>query len=138
MNTIKIRKYSLRNLKTKFNNRDFAIPEIQRQFVWGNPRICSLMDSIYKNYPIGITMVWIAPYSKALHIRPNNKTIIPPFNKQTKKTDLIIDGQQRLSTIYGIIFGIEPKPEANSQINFKELFFIVTGMLKNDLYFQAV
>lgn len=123
MSKINIEDYSLRELKGKFENRDFAIPEIQRQYVWNNPRICNLMDSIFHNYPIGIGLVWIAPYSKALHIRPNNKTIIPPFNKKAHKSDLIIDGQQRLSTLYGILFNVEPKPEANSHINFKELFF---------------
>lgn len=123
MSKINIEDYNLRDLTEKFENRDFAIPEIQRQFVWKKPAICKLADSIFRNYPIGICLVWVAPYSSALHIRPNNKTIIFPFNKKAKKTDLIIDGQQRLSTVFGIIFGVEPRPEANSQINFKELFF---------------
>lgn len=123
MSKIDIKKYLLRDLKGKFENREFAIPEIQRQFVWNKPRICNLMDSIFKKYPVGISLVWVAPLSKSIHIRPNNKTIIPPFNKKINKHDLIIDGQQRLSTLYGALFGIEQKPEAESLINFKELFF---------------
>lgn len=120
---IKIESYSIRQLRKKFEFREFAIPEIQRQYVWNKPRICNLMDSIFKNYPIGVSLVWTAPFSKAIHIRPNNKTIIPPFDKKAKTADLIIDGQQRLSTIFGTLFGVEQKPEANSYINFKELFF---------------
>lgn len=120
---IKIESYSLRQLKKKFDYREFAIPEIQRQYVWNKPRIANLMDSIFNNYPIGVSLVWIAPYSKAIHIRPNNKTIIPPFDKKAKTADLIIDGQQRLSTIFGVFFGVEQKPEANSYINFKDIFF---------------
>jgi hypothetical protein len=120
---INIDSYKLKDLKCKFENRDFAIPEIQRQYVWNKQRVCSLMDSIYKNYPIGISLVWNAPFSKAIHIRPNNKTIIPPFNKLSKKSDLIIDGQQRLSTLYGILYGTESKPEANLTVNFKNLVF---------------
>jgi len=123
MSKIEILDYSLRDLKDKFENRDFAIPEIQRQYVWSKRQICDLMDSILKNYPIGITLVWLAPYSKALHIRPNNKTIIPPFNKRSHKSELIIDGQQRISTLYGVLYGVEPKPDAHSQINFKEIYF---------------
>jgi hypothetical protein len=124
MGKIRIREYDLRDLKEKFEKREFAIPEVQRQYVWNKARICNLMDSIFHNYPIGMSLIWVAPYSKALDIRPNNKTIIPPFNpKAAKKTELIIDGQQRLSSLYGVLFGLEPRPDANSDINFKELFF---------------
>lgn len=123
MSGIRIDDYRLRRLKKKFENRDFAIPEIQRQYVWNKPRVCKLMDSIFRGYPIGISLVWTAKYSQAINIRPNNKTIIPPFNKRATKSDLIIDGQQRLSTMYGVLFGVEEKPESNSVINFNELFF---------------
>lgn len=120
---IKILTLSLRDLKRKLEYREFAIPEIQRQYVWNKIRICNLMDSIFKNYPIGLSLVWNAPFSKTIHIRPNIRTIIPPFDKKAKAADLIIDGQQRLSTLYGVLFGAEPKAEANSTINFKQLFF---------------
>jgi hypothetical protein len=123
MSEIRIDAYTLKKLKAKFENCDFAIPEIQRQYVWNKPRVCKLMDSILRNYPIGISLVWTAKYSQAINIRPNNKTIIPPFNKRTTKADLIIDGQQRLSSLYGVLYGIEEKPDSNSFINFKELFF---------------
>jgi hypothetical protein len=123
MNNISIDTLSLRKLKEKFENREFAIPEIQRQYVWNKPRVCKLMDSILKNYPIGIGLVWAAKFSQAINIRPNNKTIIPPFNKRASHADLIIDGQQRLSTLYGVLFGVNEKPEAKSFLNFNELFF---------------
>lgn len=144
MGKISIDDYKLKQLKEKFENCDFAIPEIQRQYVWNKPRVCNLMDSIFRNYPIGICLVWTAKYSQAINIRPNNKTIIPPFNKRANKSDLIIDGQQRLSTLYGVIFGVEEKPYANSFINFGELFFdcrkdsekrfIFSKRLSNDSY----
>lgn len=120
---ISIKKYSLRQLKQKFVNRDFAIPEIQRQYVWKKQQVLKLMDSIFRNYPIGIGLVWKAPFSKAINIRPNNRTIVPPFNKKAKHAELIIDGQQRLSTIFGVIMGIEERPDAGSHINFRHLFF---------------
>ena len=124
MGKINIDTSSLRQLKKRFENRDFAIPEIQRQYVWNKQRVCKLMDSIFHHYPIGICLLWTAKYSQAIHIRPNRKTIIPPFNTRGANTaDLIIDGQQRISTLYGVLFGVEEKPEANSWLNFNELFF---------------
>lgn len=123
MSKINIDGLSLRQLKTKFEDCEFAIPEIQRLYIWNKPRVCNLMDSILKSYPIGIGLVWTAKFSQAINIRPNNKTIIPPFNKRASHADLIIDGQQRLSTLYGVLFGVNEKPEAKSFINFNELFF---------------
>ena len=118
-----IENLSLRQLKNKFECRDFAIPEIQRQYVWNKKQIASLMDSIFQNYPIGMGLLWRAKYSNAVQIRPNNKTIVPPFNSRNKNVDLIIDGQQRLSTLYGVINNSRPIKEAGSQIDFGELYF---------------
>lgn len=134
---IKVQPYSLRDLKRKFDFREFAIPEIQRQYVWNKPRICNLMDSILRDYPIGISLIWTAPFSKAIHIRPNNRTIIPPFNKKAKTADLIIDGQQRLSTLFGVLSGAEPNREANSEINFKHLFFNCDKKAKKRFIFSS-
>lgn len=120
---IDFKAYSLKQLKTKFDNREFAIPSLQRQYVWNKPRIAGLMDSIFRGYPIGIGLIWSAPFSQAIHIRPNHKTIIPAFNKKAKRAELIIDGQQRLSTLFGILNGLEERPEAGSNVNFKHLFF---------------
>lgn len=120
---ISVKTYNLRNLKVKFENRDFAIPEIQRQYVWKRKQVLQLMDSIFRHYPIGISLVWLAPFKKAIHIRPNNKTIVPPFNNKAKYAELIIDGQQRLSTLYGVLKGVETKFEVGSEINFREIFF---------------
>jgi hypothetical protein len=123
MSQIKVESYTVRQLKNKFNDQVFAIPEIQRQFIWNKKKITDLMDSIFRNYPIGISLIWKATYSQAINIRPNTKTIVPTFNHRSKYFDLIIDGQQRLSTMYGVLFGIDEKPEANSLINFNELYF---------------
>jgi len=81
------------------------------------------MDSILNNYPIGIALVWDTKTSKAFEIRPNTKTIIPQYNKNAQTAEVIIDGQQRLSTIYGVLNGIQPSNDVNSKINFNELFF---------------
>ncbi len=136
MNDIKISAYSLKKLKRKFKSREFAIPEIQRQFVWNKTRVCNLMDSIYHNYPIGISLVWNAPFSKAIDVRPNNKTIIYPFNKRLKHTDLIIDGQQRLTTLFGAIFGVQINHEANSFIDYRQLFFICDKKIEKRFVFS--
>jgi len=115
--------FNLRKLKTKFEEKVYAIPQIQRSYVWKKDSVCKLMDSIFKNYPIGIALVWETKTSKAFEIRPNTKTIIPQYNKKASVAEVIIDGQQRLSTIYGVLNGIEPSKNVNSRINFNDLYF---------------
>ena len=45
-------------------NEKYLLPDIQRPFVWGNNRnefeekVCSLFDSILRNYPIGTLLFW--------------------------------------------------------------------------------
>ncbi|MBS1633467.1 MAG: DUF262 domain-containing protein [Bacteroidetes bacterium] len=136
MSSISLKGISLKQLKSKFENQEFAIPEIQRLYVWNKHRICNLMDSIFKNYPIGIGLVWKAKFSHAINIRPNNKTIIPPFNKRASHADLIIDGQQSLSSLYGVLFGISEKPEVKSFINFTELYFVTDNAYETRFIFS--
>ena len=123
MSDFYIEDFNLKKLRAKFEERVFAIPQIQRSYVWKKESICKLMDSIYKNYPIGIALVWETKTSKAFEIRPNAKTIIPQYRKQAPIAEVIIDGQQRLSTIFGVLNGIEPSKDVNSKINFKDIYF---------------
>ncbi len=131
-----IEDYTLRNLKRKFEERVFAIPQIQRSYVWKKDNVCRLMDSILNNYPIGIALVWDTKTSKAFEIRPNTKTIIPQYNKNAQTAEIIIDGQQRLSTIYGVINGIQSSKEVNSKINFNDLFFDCNKNSENRFLFK--
>ena len=41
-----------------------AIPEIQRPFVWKTSQVRDLLDSLYKNYPIGYLIVWNNPKTR--------------------------------------------------------------------------
>lgn len=80
---------------------DIILPEFQRPFVWQRKQILELLDSIYKNYPIGSLLVWESREKLAskraiadLEIEPRSE--IYPVN-------YLLDGQQRLSAICGVI-----------------------------------
>jgi len=123
MSNFYIKEFDLKKLRAKFDERVFAIPQIQRSYVWKKDSICKLMDSIFKNFPIGIALIWETKTNKAFEIRPNTKTIIPQYNKNGATAEVIIDGQQRLSTIFGVLYGIGASKEVNSKINFTEIYF---------------
>ena len=123
MKSIYHKNITLPVLRRKFENRLFAIPEIQRLYEWDKSRICKLMDSIYNHFPIGTFLIWKTHSTQNVEIRNNCKTILPPFNFRNHNAEIVIDGQQRLSTIYGILKGVTPEHDKNAEIDFNKIFY---------------
>jgi hypothetical protein len=73
---------------------DIGLPDIQRPFVWKNAKVRDLFDSMYKGYPVGYLLFW----QNAL-----GSKIIGPENKQKPPSLVIVDGQQRLTSLYAVI-----------------------------------
>jgi len=101
---IGIQKISFEELKDLFKKRIFAIPEIQRDFVWTKTKIADLLDSIKMHYPIGSFLICKVPSKMSRNIRQS--TVLPEFDsKNNKECYIVVDGQQRLSTLYSILSG---------------------------------
>ncbi len=90
---IKIRKIKVRQLLDYVNEGRFAIPKLQREFVWDGRKAAKLLDSILAGMPIGVPMIWDTPRSQVLHLRQNYH-VLPGFNKRNRRVWFIIDGQQ--------------------------------------------
>jgi len=76
-------------------NKMIAIPEIQRPFVWDATKVRDLMDSLYKNYPVGYIITWQNPDTK---LKDGSISM-------GKK--ILIDGQQRITAVTAAITGQE-------------------------------
>jgi len=88
---------SISTLIQYIENGDLALPELQRPFVWGTPRVRDLFDSMYRGFPIGYFLIWKNNTGeKMVQIGLDNKIHKTP-------SMLIIDGQQRLTGLYSII-----------------------------------
>jgi len=72
----------------------FALPEFQRGYVWNRYQVRGLMDSLYRQHPVGSLLVWVTGAEDAL-IRGNAE--LP-----SGAMKLILDGQQRMTSLYGI------------------------------------
>ena len=108
---MKTPKHSLRKIVRFLNNADedggFWLPNIQRPFVWGEDQICRLFDSILREYPISTLLIWKTK-SKIRHRRfidnyqfrmsQNLSAFYVPEND--KKKCLVLDGQQRLQSLF--------------------------------------
>lgn len=75
-----------------------GLPELQRGYVWKATKVRDLLDSMMKGYPIGFLMIWDSSSegSKSKIIGTESKAYTAPKN-------LIIDGQQRLTSLYAVM-----------------------------------
>lgn len=101
---IQVRSVAFSKLNYWFDRKIFAVPDIQRDFVWGRKKIVKLLDSIKKHYPIGSFLICRIPARK--HKRIREGVVLPHFNpNRNKQCFLVVDGQQRLSVLYSVIKG---------------------------------
>lgn len=101
---IQVEKITFEELQKLFKKRVFAIPDIQRDFVWSKKKIINLLDSIKKHYPIGSFLICKVPARKHQQIKEN--TNIPSFDPYNNKyCYIVIDGQQRLTVLYALLNG---------------------------------
>ena len=77
------------------------IPAFQRGFVWEPDRVAYLMDSIYKKYPFGSLLFWRTkePLKSPTRFGPVFKL---PEPKADYPIDYVLDGQQRVTAIFGV------------------------------------
>jgi hypothetical protein len=76
------------------------VPNFQRGFVWDPERVAYLMDSIYKGYPFGSILLW-RTRQELTHERDLGPFKLPTNDPQYP-TDYILDGQQRITSIFGV------------------------------------
>lgn len=81
-----------------------GLPDLQRPFVWKDNKVRDLLDSMIKGFPVGYVMLWSAPedYENTNNIGDGKKNYVKPL-------DLIIDGQQRLTSLLASLFGEKVK-----------------------------
>lgn len=81
------------------------VPRFQREFVWPLTKTRALFDSIYKEFPIGTFFLWRAPTKSPRFFRPLTELGIPE-PKEGTEVSYILDGQQRLASLYVTIQGL--------------------------------
>lgn len=78
---------------------ELALPEMQRPFVWSNTDVRDLFDSLFRGYPVGSIMTW--------RTRTDDAKVIGTNQKSQDASLLLIDGQQRVTSIYAVLHGAE-------------------------------
>jgi hypothetical protein len=91
--------YSLSKLIQDIEMGEIGLPDIQRPFVWPNTKVRDLFDSMYKGFPVGYLLFWA-------NVVANGYRQIGADSKQKIPRLLIVDGQQRLTSLYAVLKGI--------------------------------
>jgi uncharacterized protein with ParB-like and HNH nuclease domain len=117
---IRIRKIRVRELLGHVNDGKFAIPKLQREFVWDGKKAAKLLDSIVSGMPVGVPMIWDTPRNQKLHLREKYH-VLPGFNKRHGRVWFIIDGQQRVSVLFHAQEGDELENGRLRPIDFKKV-----------------
>ena len=88
--------YNLTTLIQQIDMGIIGLPDIQRPFVWADTKVRDLFDSMYKGYPVGYFLFW--SNANVENIRSIGTSV-----KQKNPDLLIVDGQQRLTSLYAVI-----------------------------------
>jgi hypothetical protein len=113
-------------------NDSIFLPHIQRPFVWNEDQMKLLFDSLMQNYPIQTFLFWRTKEE----IKPRRfmevlewDVDLHDYYDEIKGTDgcekvLVLDGQQRLQTLYVLYKGAMKSPDGKSNL---EAYFDVTS-----------
>ncbi len=75
-----------------------ALPDIQRPFVWQASKVRDLFDSMYRGFPVGYLLFWETGADKGIRQ-------IGVDTPKPSPTHLIVDGQQRLTSLFAVMTG---------------------------------
>ncbi len=89
--------YNLGTLVENIRLGTIGLPDIQRPFVWSNAKVRDLFDSMYRGYPVGYLLLWRNGLA-------DDRTIGVDV-KQRPPSLVIVDGQQRLTSLYAVVKG---------------------------------
>lgn len=90
----------INNLVKRIEFGEVKIPPLQRPFVWKIEQVIDLLESVYKDYPIGSILLWET--SDKLPSERNIAGFKLPERPKSHPFYYVLDGQQRLSSLYGV------------------------------------
>jgi hypothetical protein len=103
------------NILDDIDNGQLALPEFQRGYVWSREQIRGLFSSLYRRHPVGSLLVWSTAV-ETVSIRGKNENTTPNIK-------LLLDGQQRITSLYSVIKDAPPPFFDGNADVFKGLHF---------------
>jgi len=108
------------NLLSAIEQGQIKIPQFQRDFVWTMQRSAGLIDSVIKGYPIGTFIFWRTREQLRSVRNIGNQSLPEPQTGEF--VDYVLDGQQRLTSLFASLRGIKIVREDGKEDNFSQIF----------------
>src|SRR2546422_3540683 len=91
---------TVEELVSMIERGELRLPEMQRRYVWRSTRVRDLLDSLYRGYPSGAILLWETDEDV-----PLQEMAISQQTNPYQSTRLLLDGQQRLTSLWAVIRG---------------------------------
>ena len=115
---------NISNILEKIDENQLFVPAFQREYVWKRDDAKSLVDSLIKEYPTGTMLTWETgnpPELKGPH----------KYNEKQGAVKLLLDGQQRITTLYMLIRGEVPPYYTAAEITVERAAYTSTSTRSN-------
>lgn len=105
------------------------LPMFQREFVWEKEQSAKLIDSILKGFPIGTFIFWKTKEELRSYKEVGNHKL--PETPKGDYVQYILDGQQRITSLYAIRKGIRITKDGK-EIDYRDIFINLDHDSEND------
>ncbi|MFA0284390.1 DUF262 domain-containing protein [Vibrio sp. 10N.222.55.F12] len=79
----------------KIQSGEIKLPRFQRHQAWDKNRVCSLLDTVTKNLPLGVTLLLDVDKEQFV-----SRYLVTAPETQGRVTEHLLDGQQRLTALW--------------------------------------
>ncbi|MDJ0685822.1 MAG: DUF262 domain-containing protein [Alphaproteobacteria bacterium] len=105
---------TIRTLIDRVSSGDIRIPAFQRDFVWEPDQVAFLIDSIYKNFPIGTVVFWQTDERLKTEKKLGSFELPPP--RRDYPVNYVLDGQQRITSLFSV-FQLDLQPTDSTWVD---------------------
>lgn len=121
--------FKLSELPRMIESGEISIPQFQRKYVWDIDDCAKLFDSVFKGYPIGTVTLWMTQ-ERMRHVKKiAGKTF--PTPKAGYPVNYVLDGQQRLTSIYVSLRGVKIN-NGDKEVDYSKLYLLLDGNDEED------
>ena len=105
---------------TDIRRGTIKIPQFQRDFVWSVQKSAALLDSVIKGYPVGTFIFW-ATKDRLRSVRHLGNVEFP-LPEDGEKVSFVLDGQQRLTSLFAALNGLTIERNGGQQDDFSQIY----------------
>ena len=113
------------NLLSDIEKGEIKIPQFQRDFVWSVQKSAALLDSVIKGYPIGTFIFW-STKDRLRSVRDLGSIRLPD-PREGQVVSFVLDGQQRLTSLFATLKGLKVKRASGIEDDFSNIYVDLTA-----------